>query len=210
MEKNKNTSFPFGQEIAWRPNPDWIEQSNLKKFMDKHKLSNYDELMRKSVEEIDWFWEAVFQDLDIQFYQPYSKIVDLKDGIQFRQWCVDGKMNIIHNCLDKWQNTPNADKDAFIWEGEEGITRKLTYRELFREVNRCANALRQLGLGKGDAVGLYMPMIPEILVAFLAIIKIGGIVLPLFSGFGHSAIVSRLADAEAKALITADGMVRRG
>ena len=115
MEKNKNTSFPFGQEIAWRPNPEWIEQSNLKKFMDKHKLSNYDELMRKSVEEIDWFWEAVFQDLDIQFYQPYTKVVDLKEGIQFPRWCVDGKMNIILNCLDKWQDTPVADRIAFIW-----------------------------------------------------------------------------------------------
>ena len=210
MEKNKNTSFPFGQEIAWQPNPDWIEESNLKKFMVKHQLSGYDQLFRKSVEEIDWFWEAVFQDLDIQFYQPYTKVVDLKEGIQFPRWCVDGKMNIILNCLDKWQDTPVADRIAFIWEGEEGTTKKFTYRELFREVNCCANALRQLGLSKSDAVGLYMPMIPEILVAFLAIIKIGGIVLPLFSGFGHSAIVSRLADAEAKALITADGMVRRG
>jgi acetyl-CoA synthetase len=210
MEKNKNTSFPFGQEIAWQPNPDWIEESNLKKFMVKHQLSDYDQLFRKSVEEIDWFWEAVFQDLDIQFYQPYTKVVDLKEGIQFPRWCVDGKMNIILNCLDKWQDTPVVDRVAFIWEGEEGTTKKFTYRELFREVNCCANALRQLGLSKSDAVGLYMPMIPEILVAFLAIIKIGGIVLPLFSGFGHSAIVSRLADAEAKALITADGMVRRG
>jgi acetyl-CoA synthetase len=182
MDKNKSTPFPFGQKTVWQPNPEWVEQSNLKKFMD----------------------------LDIQFYQPYSRIVDLKDGIQFPRWCVDGKMNIIHNCLDKWQDTPVADSIAFIWEGEEGAVIQLTYRELYREVNRCANALRQLGLGKGDPVGLYMPMIPELLVAFLAIIKIGGIILPLFSGFGHSAIVSRLADAEAKALITADGMMRRG
>ena len=210
MDKNKSTPFPFGQKTVWQPNPEWVEQSNLKKFMDRHNLPTYDELFKKSVAEIDWFWQAVLQDLDIQFYQPYSRIVDLKDGIQFPRWCVDGKMNIIHNCLDKWQDTPVADSIAFIWEGEEGAVIQLTYRELFRKVNRCANALRQLGLGKGDPVGLYMPMIPELLVAFLAIIKIGGIILPLFSGFGHSAIVSRLADAEAKALITADGMMRRG
>ena len=210
MDKDKSTSFPFGQKTVWQPNPEWVEQSNLKKFMDRHNLPTYDELFKKSVAEIDWFWQAVLQDLDIQFYQPYSRIVDLKDGIQFPRWCVDGKMNIIHNCLDKWQDTPVADSIAFIWEGEEGAVIQLTYRELFRKVNRCANALRQLGLGKGDPVGLYMPMIPELLVAFLAIIKIGGIILPLFSGFGHSAIVSRLADAEAKALITADGMMRRG
>jgi acetyl-CoA synthetase len=210
MDKDKSTSFPFGQKVVWQPNPEWVEQSNLKKFMNRHNLTGYEELFQKSVREIDWFWNAVMQDLDIKFYQPYSRIVDLKDGIQFPRWCVDGKMNIIHNCLDKWQDTQVADRIAFIWEGEEGVTRKLTYRGLYREVNRCANALRQLGLGKGDPVGLYMPMIPELLVAFLATIKIGGIILPLFSGFGQSAIVSRLADAEAKALITADGMMRRG
>ena len=210
MDKNKSTPFPFGQKTVWQPNPEWVEQSNLKKFMDRHNLPTYDELFKKSVAEIDWFWQAVLQDLDIQFYQPFTKMVDLKDGIQFPSWCVGGKMNIVHNCLDKWQDTPVADSIAFIWEGEEGAVIQLTYRELFRKVNRCANALRQLGLGKGDPVGLYMPMIPELLVAFLAIIKIGGIILPLFSGFGHSAIVSRLADAEAKALITADGMMRRG
>ena len=86
----------------------------------------------------------------------------------------------------------------------------LTYAELAAEVNRCANALRSLGLGKGDVVGLYMPMIPELAIAFLAIIKIGGIILPLFSGYGPGAIVARLADADAKALITADGLLRRG
>ncbi|NUQ43728.1 MAG: AMP-binding protein [Calditrichaceae bacterium] len=178
--------------------------------MDAHAIAGYDELYRRSVADIAWFWDAVLKDLDIQFYQPYRTIVDLRDGIQFPQWCVGGEMNIIHNCLDKWQATPVRNRAALRWEGEEGEQRILTYGDLCREVNRCANALRQLGLGKGDAVGLYMPMIPELAVAFLAIIKIGGIILPLFSGYGPSAISARLADADAKALITADGMFRRG
>jgi acetyl-CoA synthetase len=123
---------------------------------------------------------------------------------------VDGEMNIVHNCLDKWLTTPVGAQPALHWEGEEGVTRTFTYAELAAEVNRCANALRGLGLGKGDAVGLFMPMIPELLVAFLAVIKIGGIILPLFSGYGPGALVARLADADARALITADGLLRRG
>ncbi len=203
-------TFPFGQQIVWQPNPQWIAESNLQRFMDAHAIAGYDELHRRSVADIAWFWDAIMKDLDIQFYQPYQTIVDLSNGIQFPEWCVGGEMNIIHNCLDKWQTTPVRNRVALRWEGEEGKQRTLSYGDLYREVNRCANALRQLGLGKGDAVGLYMPMIPELAVAFLAIIKIGGIILPLFSGYGPSAVSTRLSDADAKALITADGMFRRG
>jgi acetyl-CoA synthetase len=119
-------------------------------------------------------------------------------------------MNIAHNCLDKYIGTPVESQDALIWEGENGETRSMSYGELYLEVNKTANALRSLGLGKGDAIGLFMPMVPEIAVALLAIVKIGGIILPLFSGFGESAIVDRLADADAKALFTVDGAFRRG
>ena len=204
------TTFPFGQQIVWQPNPEWIAQSNLQTFMDRHGIPSYDALLERSITDLEWFWDAVLEDLDIQFYRPYSQVVDLSQGIQFPRWCVGGQMNIIHNCLDKWQETPVRNRVALRWEGEEGQTRLLTYADLHREVNRCANALRSLGVGKGDAVGLYMPMVPELAVAFLAIVKVGGIILPLFSGYGPGAIVSRLQDADAKALFTADGFYRRG
>ena len=203
-------TFPFGQEIAWQPNPEWIAQSNLQRFMDRHGIGSYDALLRRAVEDISWFWDAVMEDLDIRFAHPYSQIVDLEAGAPFAQWCVGGQMNIIHNCLDKWQATETAAEPALIWEGEEGQCATLTYAQLHQEVCRCANALRSLGIGRGDAVGLYMPMIPELAVAFLAVVKIGGIVLPLFSGYGPSAISSRLNDADAKAVFTADGFLRRG
>ena len=112
-------------------------------------------------------------------------------------------MNIVHNLLDKYADTPTDKKPAIKSETEDGTARTLTYRELRDQVDRMANSLRSLGLGKGDAIGVFMPMVPEIVVAMLAIIKIGGIFLPLFSGFGAAAIVSRLNDAEAKALFTA-------
>jgi acetyl-CoA synthetase len=205
-------SFPFGQSMVWQPNPAWIAASNLRHFMDRHQIGDYDELLRRATDDISWFWDAVMKDLDIQFYQPYTNIVDLSNGIQFPKWCVNGEMNIIHNCLDKWvtPDGPIRNQTALCWEGEEGATSTLTYAELNREVCRCANALRTLGLGKGDVVGLYMPMIPELAIAFLAIVKIGGVLLPLFSGYGPSAMVSRLNDAAAKAMITTDGGWRRG
>ncbi len=203
-------TFPFGQEIAWQPNAEWIAQSNLQRFMDLHGIESYDALLTRSVADIGWFWDAVMKDLDIRFAQPYSQIVDLSAGAPFARWCVDGQMNIVHNCLDKWQSTPTAAEPALIWEGEEGRRATLSYAELNRAVCRCANALRSLGIGPGDAVGLYMPMIPELAVAFLAVIKVGGIVLPLFSGYGRSAIISRLNDADAKAVFTANGFLRRG
>ena len=203
-------TFPFGQEIAWQPNPEWIAQSNLQRFMDRHGIGSYDALLTRAAEDIGWFWDAVMEDLDIRFAHPYSQIVDLEAGAPFAQWCVGGQMNIIHNCLDKWQATATAAEPALIWEGEEGQCATLTYAQLHQDVCRCANALRGLGIGRGDAVGLYMPMIPELAVAFLAVVKIGGVVLPLFSGYGPSAISSRLNDADAKAVFTADGFLRRG
>lgn len=202
--------FESSSEIVWRPSPEILRDSNLKAFMDRHGLKDLDELMHRSTEDVAWFWDAVMKDLDIQFYEPYETVVDLSAGYPWPRWCVGGKMNIVHNCLDKWIGTPTQNRVAIRWEGEEGVTRLLTYRDLWREVNRTANALRALGLGKGDAIGLYMPMIPEIAIALFAIAKIGAVILPLFSGFGSGAIAARLADAGARALFTADGTYRRG
>ncbi|TFG97866.1 AMP-dependent synthetase, partial [Candidatus Thorarchaeota archaeon] len=202
-------TFEFGGEIVWRPTDEHIQRANLTKFMGIHDIESFDELMRKSTKDVAWFSDALLKFLDIKFYKPYEQIVDLSKGIARPKWCVGGELNIVHNCLDKYIGTPIEHQPALMWEGEDGTNRSLTYGELFREVNKAANALRALGLGPGDAIGIYMPMVPEIAVALLAIAKIGGIILPLFSGFGVNAIVDRLADADAKALFTADGVVRR-
>ncbi|MDD2923301.1 MAG: AMP-binding protein [Anaerolineales bacterium] len=202
--------FTFGGEIVWRPTSEDLERANLTTFMRAHGIENFDELMRRSTADVAWFTDAVLKYLDIQFYEPYSSVVDLSEGIQSPKWCADGKMNIVHNCVDKYQDTRYKLQVAIAWEGEEGQTKTLTYEDLHREVNKTANALRSLGLGKGDAVSLFMPMTAEIVVALLAIAKIGGIILPLFSGYGAGAIVSRLQDGGAKALFAADGAFRRG
>jgi acetyl-CoA synthetase len=206
----KGEGFNFGGEIVWRPSAEIVAQSNLQRFICHHGLNSLPELQARSVTDLDWFWNSVLCDLDIRFQQPYTRVVDLSRGIAWPQWCVGGVMNIVDNCLDKYAGTTVDSKPAIKWEDERGQTGCLSYSELRREVNRMANALRGLGLGKGDVVGVFMPMSPEIVVAMLAIIKIGGIFLPLFSGFGPQAIVSRLTDAGAKALFTADGCWRRG
>ena len=204
------SEFQFGGEFVWHPTPELVAQSNLQRFIKKHGLGSYDELMRRSTTDIAWFWDAVLRDLHIQFYEPYSRVVDLSEGKPWARWCVGGEMNIVHNMLDKYAGTEIDDRLAIKSETEDGTARALTYKELREQTNKMAAALRSLGLGKGDAIGVFMPMVPEIVIAMLAIIKIGGIFLPLFSGFGAAAIVSRLNDADAKALFTADGTYRRG
>ncbi|MGD9144946.1 MAG: acetyl-coenzyme A synthetase N-terminal domain-containing protein, partial [Anaerolineae bacterium] len=148
--------FPFGQKVVWQPDEATLHRSRLRRFMERHGLETLDELLERSTTDLAWFWEAVFEDLDIQFYEPYREVVDLSRGIQWPTWCVGARLNIVHNCLDKWIDTPTQNRVAVRWEGEEGAVRLLTYRDLYRQVNRLASALRDAGLGKGDAIGLYM------------------------------------------------------
>ncbi len=204
------SDFDFGGEFVWFPTPDYVNGSHVQRFMQAHGFEDWDALHEAAIEDVGWFWDAMLKYLDIRFYRPYEQIVDLSRGKPWARWAIGGQMNIVHNCLDKWMGTEIEDKIALRWEGEEGVVRTFTYRQLFDEVNRTANALRSLGLGKGDAIGLYMPMSPEIAIALLAIAKIGGVILPLFSGYGAGAVATRLANAEAKAVFVSDGAYRRG
>ena len=210
MTDQTSSGLSIGGEIVWRPSVDYIEKAHLTKFMHEHRIKTFDELLQKSTADVAWFTEAVMNYLDIRFYEPYRQVIDLSKGPAWPEWCVGGKMNIVHNCLDKYIGTEVENQPALISESEQGETCMLTYHDLWRMVNQAANALRSLGLGKGDAIGLFMPMTCEITAAMLAIAKIGGIILPLFSGYGPGAIASRLADANAKALFIADGFLRRG
>ncbi len=203
-------NFSFSGEFIWRPTANYIDQAHLTHFMRQHNIADFDALMQRSTTDVAWFTEAVLQYLGIQFYTPYSNVLDLSKGIAWPRWVVGGEMNIIHNLLDKYIGSEVEDRVALITEDESGEVNSFTYGELYRRVNQAANALRSLGLGSGDAIGLYMPMTSEIVVAMLAIAKIGGIILPLFSGYGAGAVATRLADAQAKALFTADGFQRRG
>jgi acetyl-CoA synthetase len=178
--------------------------------MAQHDLRDFSELHARSVQDPAWFHEALLSFLDIQFAEPYQKVLDLSSGPAWPRWCIEGRLNIVTNCLDKYATTAVAQRTALIWESEPGEVERISYAQLTARVNRAANGLRQLGLGAGDAVGLYMPLTANEAVALLAVAKIGGIILPLFSGYGAAAVASRLEDGAAKALITADGYWRNG
>jgi len=197
-------------EIVWNPTEEYMEKANITRFMRKHNIKNYKELIKKSTENIEWFWDAAIKDLNIKWYQPYNKVLDESKGIQWTKWFIGGKTNIVYNCLDKHITSNKKDNIALTWENEKGNVQKFTFEELYIKVNKFANALKNIGIRKGDRVGIYMPMIPETIVGFLAIIKIGAISIPIFSGFGSHALASRLQIAGAKLLLTADGSIRRG
>ncbi len=198
------------EPIAWRPSPEIQEKSNLTAFLRAENLPDFAALLARSNEDPEWFNDAVIRHYGIRFFQPYTQILDTSGGIEHARWCVGGTTNVVLNALDKHRDTEIWNKDALVWEGEDGRKRKWTYAEYDAEVSRLATALRRLGLGPGDAIGLFMPLGLEVAAAFLAIAKIGGIVVPLFSGFGKQAIAVRLNDCEAKAVIAVDGALRRG
>lgn len=199
----------MAQRFAWTPSKEYIEHSNIWRFMQKHNIKDYRELIERSTQEIEWFWDAIVKELQIEFFQPYHTVLDTSQGMAWAKWFVGGKINIAHNCVDKHAHA-TPDKIALIWEGEDGAVHTLSYRELYKEINRLANALRHLGIAKGDRVGIFMPMVPETVIAIIACAKLGAIFTPIFSGFGAQAVAARLNDCAAKLLITATGFYRKG
>jgi acetyl-CoA synthetase len=196
-------------EPIWTPDPAAAAATNVGRFQAVHGIATFEELLARSVEDPAWFWDAVVEFLGLPFSTPYTQVLDTSDGIAWARWFSDGRTNLTSMCLDRWvAETPDA--EAVRWEGEDGEVRVLTYAELDRHVDGLAAVLLDRGVGVGDAVGIYLPMLVETVVAALAVAKIGAVFLPVFSGYGADAIAVRLADADAKALLCADGFFRRG
>jgi acetyl-CoA synthetase len=192
---------------VWLPKD--VSQTNLGRFMQKVGVATFPELRARSVDEPEWFWDAAVQFLGLKWFSPYARVLDASRGFPFAKWFIGGKTNLAHSCLDQHAES-RGDALAVVWEGENGDTRKLTYAELRRETDALARALQERGIGPGDAVGIFMPMVPETAAAFLAIAKLGAVALPIFSGYAADAVAIRLSDAGAKALVTVDGCYRRG
>lgn len=152
------------------------------------------------------FWETFARELD--WIRPWDKVLHWDPP--HAQWFVGGKINVSYNCIDRHLKTARKNKAALIWEGEPGDTRVLTYQDLYREVCRCANALKSLGVRKGDRVTMYLPMIPELPIAMLACARIGAVHNVVFGGFSPTAVAQRMNDAGSRILITCDGYYRRG
>jgi acetyl-CoA synthetase len=197
-------------EIVWRAEPSAIAASNIQDFTNTLGAKDYDDLLTKAAADPDWFWDQTIRYMGFVFEKPYDRVRDLSKGAAWTTWCLGGTTNATLSLLDKHRDTPTYDKDAVRFEAEDGTVRVWTYRELDHQTCRLAAALTELGLGPDDKVGIYMPMVPEVVAAFFATARIGAVAVPLFSGFGHEAIATRLNDAGATAVITIDGTQRRG
>ena len=164
------------------------------------------QLYEAATRDREGFWAE--QARELEWITPWSRVLEWK--IPHAKWFVGGKLNVSANCLDRHVRTARRNKAAIIWEGEPGDRRVLTYWDLWREVNRAASALKGLGVKKGDRVAIYLPMIPEAAIAMLACARIGAVHSVVFGGFSAESLRDRINDAEAVALITADGGYRRG
>jgi acetyl-CoA synthetase len=195
--------------VVWSPSPEYVERANVTRLMRAHGIETYEELLARSIGDVAWFWDAVVRDLGLPFLAPYERVLDTSRGVPWTTWFVGGRTNLAHACVDVWaERTPDA--RAVVWESEDGEVRALSYGELRAMTDRVAHGLRGLGVRARDTVGIFLPMAPETVAAVMACAKLGAISVPIFSGFGPDAVATRLADAGARVLLTADGSLRKG
>ncbi|MBN1869763.1 MAG: acetate--CoA ligase [Candidatus Omnitrophica bacterium] len=178
------------------PSPEFKKNANVKD----------ESIYQEAAKDREAFWGKYANDLD--WFKKWDKVLDWK--LPFAKWFVGGKLNASYNCLDRHVKAGKGGKTAILWEGEEGEERKLTYDDIYKVVNKLANAVKKLGVAKGDRVAIYMPMIPEAAIAMLACARIGAIHTVVFGGFSADSLKDRILDAQAKLVITADGGSRRG
>ncbi|WP_440765603.1 AMP-binding protein [Natronorubrum sp. DTA7] len=207
-------------EIVHEPSQAFVESTNVYEFMETYGIDDYDDLIERTTSEVDgepasgvdWFWDELVDYLDIEFYEGYDEIRDDSDGPQFTDWYPGGELNVAHNVVDRHAavDEERRNKVATIWEGEDGEVREVTYHELHRQSNQVANALKERGIETGDTVGLYMPMVPEVVSILYGCFKVGAVAVPIFSGFGVDAAATRIADSGCSVLFTGDGFYRRG
>jgi acetyl-CoA synthetase len=184
----------------FHPSAEFSQAAHIK------SLEQYQQLYDRAKADPQKFW-AELAETELDWFQKWDTVLDWQPPIA--KWFVNGKLNISYNCLDRHLKTWRRNKAALIWEGEPGDSRTLTYAQLHREVCQFANVLKQLGVQKGDLVGIYMPMIPEAAIAMLACARIGAAHSVVFGGFSAEALRDRLVDAKAKLVVTADGGWRK-
>jgi acetyl-CoA synthetase len=197
-------------DFVWTPTADQVETANLTRLARRLGVERYHDLHRISIEEPERFWPALIEDLGIEFSEPWTEVVDVSRGPEWAKWFVGAKLNLAWDCVHRWAAGELAEEEAAVWQSEDGLRVALTWRELSEAVYHLAEGLASIGIGEGDAVGIFLPMSPQVAIASHACAHLGAVQVPIFSGFAAPAIAARLADAKVKALITADGSLRRG
>ncbi|HEY63979.1 MAG TPA: acetate--CoA ligase [Caldilineae bacterium] len=168
----------------------------------KARLKDWDAMARRAAEDLEGFWAQEAEELE--WYRKWDKVLD-DSGKPFYKWFTGAKVNIVHNCLDRYQKSWRRNKLALIWVGEPGDVRTYSYYALNREVNQFANILKAMGIQKGDRITIYMPRVPEIVIAMLACAKIGAVHSVVYGGFSVDALQGRIEDSQSRMVITADG-----
>jgi acetyl-CoA synthetase len=195
--------------FAWTPTAEQSEGSRLRHFIESLGSTDLDGLARLALDDPQRFWAAMADDIGVAWTRRFDVAMDTSAGLAWTRFWVGGRLNLAHNAVTRWARSAPK-RVAVVSEGDDGSVREWTYARLERETAYAASVLRDLGIGAGDSVGLCMPMIPETVAFFLACAWLGAIVVPLFSGYGAGAIVSRLQDCDAKVLVIVDGFRRRG
>ncbi|MBX3460756.1 MAG: AMP-binding protein [Planctomycetes bacterium] len=205
-------------EFVWTPSAEVIESANVTRLMRRLGIEvdarnpqqvakHARDFVRRTMDAPAGFWDAALRDMDMAWFTPYERTLDTSKGNAWADWFIGGKTNIALNCVDRWAE---SDSLALIAETEDGAVRHFTFAEVAQHVGRVANALKACGVGRGDTVACYMPMVAEVVFAMLATQKVGAIFIPVFSGYAPPALRERLEDAGVKVLFTADGSMRRG
>jgi acetyl-CoA synthetase len=194
----------------WQPSPEFIERTNVYRFMRRLGLTSHEDFLRFSQKEQEAFWAELVKEVNVDWFTPYEKVMDASRGVEWAKWFINGKLNIAWNCLDRHARGPAANRIACVGESEDGARRSLTFAELYAQASGLAHAMEQLGLTKGDRVALYLPTIPEVVGILYACFKLGLVIVPIFSGFGPAACAARIRDSRARIMFTADAAVRRG
>jgi acetyl-CoA synthetase len=197
------------RQYAWVPSAEQLESANVTRLARLLGCEDFPALHRVSVEEPDRFWRTVRDDLELPLARDWDEVLDDSRGKEWTTWFTGARLNLANACVHRWAGE-RPDEEAAVWLAEDGGRSALTWSELSREVTRFAEALAALGVGEGDAVGMYLPMSPHAAVVSHACAHVGAIQVPIFSGFAAPAIAARLADAGAKVLVTADATLRRG
>jgi acetyl-CoA synthetase len=203
----ENTDSILIEDRVFVPAPEIVDNANITAYMESKGFDNYEDFYRWSLAHRNEFWEDMAKEL--HWFEPWQTTFTWTDK-PFFNWFAGGKFNIVYNCLDRYMQTPTRSKVAYYWEGDGGATRTISYEDLYLMTNRLAKGLQNLGVKKGDRVAIYMPMIPELIAAALAVARLGAVHMVVFGGFAASALRDRIIDCDAKVLITADGGFRGG
>lgn len=202
----ETTDRVLKEERLFHPSPGVVDQAHVTSYMKQKGFSSWEALYEWSTRNSEQFWEEMAKEL--HWFSPWGKVLEWNPPDA--RWFVGGRTNICYNCLDRHLGTPVERMAAFLWEGEEGTQKAVTYGELYREVVAFAKGLKKLGVRKGDRVSIYMPRVLEQIIAMLAVARIGAVHSVVYSGFSSQALKERIQDAEAKIVITTDGYQFRG